>query len=743
MSLIISLTCALLATLLQQWARKYITVTQARFSPHKRAQVHAFFAEGVQALHVPWVVQVLPTLLHLSLFLFLVGVVVFLNNVNDTIFELVLPWACICAVLYVCITFMPIFRRDSPYFTPLSSSVWFIVNGIAFVVLLAFRWSAGYCNRKAVNWLRELEGRYRHSLSQGMQNIIDETAQNSPLRVDGRVFMRTFDSLEKDGDLELFFNGIYGFRSSKVAAHADPLLFLNRSEKRKLFDELLGFMDRTFSSDFLSRDIKNRRAMICTKALNPADIPGAFRWILDKILSDDEYHGLKTVEFGRVVRDWGSGDIKRTAAVAVQAIVSLILVRARKRDDSWFALANKQLEVPEPVLRGFAISDNSVSLANLIYITRRLFNLLREGNPLSLGPIVLEAVSGFDIHDTSLELQQDFCALWNEVVDRGSPLVAREILKYIRHVYFALHKGNAALNAGPTSVTESTSDLIWFLDYPSSYPQCNLPGHRGDSTHHVYRVTASTAIARPILRDNFAQVPTSPVSTYDKRSSSLPAPLRVDENTKDVPPLHSYSPVQGSFRFAHPRTVKDRHIPAPSPDPTTSNATQRRVDTPAGTIPRSTPGTSTPIPPLAPTSPLSSVISPQHNADPRTSSDAPDFRSSYPVLVPETIPPTEPPLSSDPSVTRPDNALAHESLPGSYSSTLATSSPGNPQSTSVPDPGGGAEDEGGAKAILHKDKDALDLPVHHANTMTGSSTTVADVSIEGPSRQSGYRCDTI
>ena len=740
MSLIISLTSALLATLLQQWARKYITVTQPRFSPHKRAQVHAFFAEGIETLHVPWALQVLPTLLHLSLFLFLVGVVVFLYNVNDTIFDLVLPWACICAVLYVCITFMPIFRRDSPYFTPLSSSMWFIVNGITFIVLRAFRWSTGQCNRKAVEQLRELEGRFRHSLFQGMQNIIDETAQSSPLRIDGRVFMRTFDSLDKDGDLELFFNGIHGFRSSKVADHADPLLFLNRSEKRKLFEELLGFMDRTFSSDFLSKDIKNRRAMICTRAINPAEIPGAFRWILDKILSDDEYHGLKTVEFGRVVRDWGSGDIKRTAAVAVQAIVSVILVRARKRDDSWFALANKQLDVPEPVLRSFAISDNWVSLANLIHITRGLFNLLREGSLLTLGPIALEAVSEFDIQDTSLELQQNFCALWNEIVDRGGPLDAREILKYIRHVYFALHRGT---DAAPTYFTESTSDLAWVLDERSLYPLCSLPDHHGDSTHHVNKVISPTAVARSVVRDNIARVPASPVSTHDSPSSSLPAPLRVDKNIRDVPPLDNHTPAPKSSRLAHPRTAKDRHIPAPSPDPTTSNTTRAGIKTPARNIPHSTPGTSTTIPPLAPTLPPGSAISPQHNADLRTSSDAPDFRSSHPVLVPETIPPTEPPSSSDPSVTRSDNALAHESMSECHSSTLATSPPVIPQSVSGPDPGA-AEDGGGTKAILHKDKDALDLPlVHHANTITGSSTTVADVSIEGPSRRSGYRCDTI
>ncbi|KAH9970875.1 hypothetical protein BGW80DRAFT_1175416, partial [Lactifluus volemus] len=49
LSLVISLTCALLATLLQQWARRYITVTHLpRYSPHNRARIRAFFADGVE-----------------------------------------------------------------------------------------------------------------------------------------------------------------------------------------------------------------------------------------------------------------------------------------------------------------------------------------------------------------------------------------------------------------------------------------------------------------------------------------------------------------------------------------------------------------------------------------------------------------------------------------------------------------------------------------------------------------------
>ncbi|KAI9458613.1 hypothetical protein BJY52DRAFT_1416389 [Lactarius psammicola] len=687
----------MLATLLQQWARKYIRVTQPRFSPHKRAQVHAFFSEGVETLHLPWAVQILPTLLHLSLFLFLAGVVVFLGQVNQTIYKLVLTWACLCAALYGCITFVPIIRHDSPYYTPLSSSVWFIVNGITFVVLRALRWPRNLWSYEVFKRLRESEERYRQALLQGMQRTVDGTAQNSPSRVDGRVFMRTFDSLEKDDELELFFMGLPGFRSSKVVA--DPLPGLTRLEKRRLFEELLELMDRTLSSDLLNEKIKNRRAMICAKAINPADISGAFRWILDRILTDDQYDGLKTADFGHIVRRWGISANKRTA-ITVQTIVSVILVRARKRDLSWFILATEQLGVSEPVLRRYAVSDNSVSLANLIHITRGLFSLLGEEYPLRLGPIVLEAVSKFDIQDTSLELQRDFCALWNQIVARGGSLDAREILKWIRNVYVDLHKGT---DAAPTHFSESTGDLDWVLDRPSSYPSCHVPDHHPDSTPHIHQATASTTIARATLHDNTALVPAPLASIPSAPSTSVPAPLRVDENITYVPPLDNHTPVPVSLHPAHPTTVEDHHIPTTSSDPTSANATQGGLDTLTRTMPHFTLETSTPTPPLVSTSPPSS-ISLQHNADPRTSSGVPDFPPSPPIPVPENIFPTGPPLSSDSPVTRSDHA---HSLPESHSSMLGTAPRGTPQPTSVPGLGAAAEGGGSAKAILHKDKDAL------------------------------------
>ncbi|KAN0139101.1 hypothetical protein V8E53_003103, partial [Lactarius tabidus] len=181
LSLVISLTCALLATLLQQWARRYLKITQSRYSPHKRARIRAFFAEGVEKCLLPWAVEILPTLLHISLFLFFAGLVVFLSNVNLTIFKLVLSWVGLCLALYGCITCMPILRLDSPYYTPLSLPAWHIVTRTLFPIYRLLRWfnlSVKYRSSAYHRYL-ELEESCRKSLVQGMQKITEKTALKS------------------------------------------------------------------------------------------------------------------------------------------------------------------------------------------------------------------------------------------------------------------------------------------------------------------------------------------------------------------------------------------------------------------------------------------------------------------------------------------------------------------------------------------------------------------------------------
>ena len=66
LSFVISLTCALLATSLHQWSNRYLMVTQSAWpSPEKRARIRAFYALGAEQMHISWVVEALPMLLHL------------------------------------------------------------------------------------------------------------------------------------------------------------------------------------------------------------------------------------------------------------------------------------------------------------------------------------------------------------------------------------------------------------------------------------------------------------------------------------------------------------------------------------------------------------------------------------------------------------------------------------------------------------------------------------------------------
>ncbi|KAH9995031.1 hypothetical protein BJV77DRAFT_268119 [Russula vinacea] len=126
LSLVMSVSCALWATSLHQWARRYIRLTQPeRCSPEKRARMRAFFANGVENMHIPWAVEGLPTLLHLSLFLFFGGLVIFLFNVDHEVFICVVSWIGLFSIVYGLITLLPLIRQDSPYYTPLSIPAWF------------------------------------------------------------------------------------------------------------------------------------------------------------------------------------------------------------------------------------------------------------------------------------------------------------------------------------------------------------------------------------------------------------------------------------------------------------------------------------------------------------------------------------------------------------------------------------------------------------------------------------------
>ncbi|KAJ7024341.1 hypothetical protein C8F04DRAFT_1239666 [Mycena alexandri] len=133
LSLGFSLTCALSATLVDQWARNYILATESRPALHKRARISAYLHRGLRKFHMNTVVELIPTLLHISLLLFLAGLVEFLRPINAVISNLMLGMLLFCGSLYLLVTFLPIFYSNCPYYTPLSNPWWRILRAFGVV----------------------------------------------------------------------------------------------------------------------------------------------------------------------------------------------------------------------------------------------------------------------------------------------------------------------------------------------------------------------------------------------------------------------------------------------------------------------------------------------------------------------------------------------------------------------------------------------------------------------------------
>jgi hypothetical protein len=633
LSLVISITCALLATLLQQWARRYLKVTQRRSSLHKQARIRSFFAEGVKKSHLSMVVEALPTLIHVSVSLFFAGLVVFLWNVNLTIFKVVLSWIGVCTAFYGCITIVPIFIRDSPYYSPLTPLAQPIVAMILMALwilyacfhVLVYSFSLCFGCRGSVRIVGLLFGRF----GQVVENTAmtpEEAVLKSSSEIDTRAFTWTFDSLDEDHELERFFAEMPGFHNSKVLK--EPLHSLDDPQKLKLLEAVVRLLDRTFSSNLLSDQVKRQRADICANAIELVDTPDAFPKIVRRLASEVGYGPAQSTQIVDFVRRLANRKGKSSALD--RAIFSIVVARIQQHDDSWFVLASNELGVPEAVLRSHATQGDNLSFAILIYVTRQQFSHI--GNPFWPSDAilnVLSAASKFNVQDTSPELQHEFCALWNEAVRKtrndNNWNIPEDILKPIRHVYIQLHHGT---NSAPTRFSASTSDENDILDEPDSYPMCNI-------TDHVHDGSTSIMFPRPVPHDD-AVLSAVPLTSLDAPLFPVPALLHIDENLTTLPPLDISYPT-------HQNIDSLQRVPVISPDLATAGIT----------MPRPSPETSS----STTTSPLSSASRPpdvslRHNSNLLAPSDPPNLPSSASsTTVTDNILHTGPPLCSHSPMT--------------------------------------------------------------------------------------------
>jgi hypothetical protein len=299
-SLVLSLTCALMATMLQQWTRRYRQLTQRNYPPHVRAHIREYFARGADRFHISTLVETLPALLLISVLLFFSGLVVFAFRGNIIIAYITVATVTFCVLWYIILTLAPIIFHDCPYQTPLSTPLWFCaqviqlsVFSVAFHVAKFFRNKLRIVTTGVVEAFHDLQINKKKSFSQGMISTLEGSAKRFSLDIYRTALCRTLDLIDEDHELEEFVAGIPGLSESKALRRFDPLsdplsphdvgrAVLAALPGPTTFHEQLPWsivqLSQRAITSGLSEFVQKRRTQACLKALYY--IPGAIRDVL-------------------------------------------------------------------------------------------------------------------------------------------------------------------------------------------------------------------------------------------------------------------------------------------------------------------------------------------------------------------------------------------------------------------------------------------------------------------------------
>ena len=420
LSLVITLFCALLATLQQRWARRYIGLTQPHVAIHKRARIRSFFAEGVSRFHVHVAVEALSALVHISVFLFLAGLVISLFTIHHTVAYIILSATATCFLLYAAITVMPIICHDTPYTSPLSTLIWFITRKISLAVLNSIDFVADF-PRKFKEKLAALVARWRpyakvsatdtergtktdtvantatntekttkppskvSSYKLLLSGSITEAIYFSATRPDGerdaRALGWVLDRLDEEGELVQFAAGIPGFSlSTEVKESVSILEMVPMSTE--LHEDLSGNIARLLlrafmpglqsDSKLLPESVRKQRVSICLEALYY--LPHAFKDLLQSIVNHPRENEFKAMSSALLsVESWLLAErlsaattsiLDRDVKIGAQCVATVIASRPPPGEQSRTILM-RHLRIEESLFNRYLEPFDNLLLKNL------------------------------------------------------------------------------------------------------------------------------------------------------------------------------------------------------------------------------------------------------------------------------------------------------------------------------------------------------------------------------------------
>jgi hypothetical protein len=267
LSLGFSLSCALIATLVEQWSRDFIQSTEMRPSPVIRARIFAYLYFGLQKFGMHSLIQFIPLLLHISLLLFFAGLVAFLHPINAPLTAVAAALLGSIITAYIYLTVLPMFSSDSPYRTPLSNMAWVLFRRFGAPLSCGRRSSPDEESKMASGALNLASGNFPTMVEIMMQDAVEKSRERDDR--DGRAMAWTIRSLTDDNELEPFVEAlpdlVWG-PNGRRRVHDDMInMFLETPDIRLIF-RIEGLL-RGCDSGLLSQALETRRRISCVKAL--------------------------------------------------------------------------------------------------------------------------------------------------------------------------------------------------------------------------------------------------------------------------------------------------------------------------------------------------------------------------------------------------------------------------------------------------------------------------------------------
>ena len=490
-SLVLSLASVVFATLVQEWVRRYILLTQTRFSPHRRARIRAYLTQEGSLVRLQRMIESLNTFLHISIFMFLLGLITLTSGGDSVVIVTVCVYIAVPLVLYLWYSLMPFSHPHSIYSTPLSSLlIWLRVlprMGLSLLRAIACRDSFSKIFQKTDAIPNDGSWLTLDSAALEVEKVAD--TYSSTLDVGAISWL--LSSLGQDQEFEQFLAGIPGFYRSKRVEH--PAQVLQALNTNGLPRAIISFMDRSLSSDLVSGITEQRRIRVALKAME-TDAYLLQRTFYHALCAVDSavFQCVEFVHLADVCTDDGDADVCFLAKCVVAVAISRL--GDHGIDDRWSGIIQRRLNWSQSHPSEHRGQRDSIKLRNLVQIARELSSAHPDYDDPMARTIfhnTLSAARQLRVENASVQLQREFCELWNRLVGsmqdlHRDPVVrsnAMRILCLTRALYISLHEGTESRCfsfPGPSAGdgVDAHFSLSSSPQKLTAFPLCTVSTHR-------------------------------------------------------------------------------------------------------------------------------------------------------------------------------------------------------------------------------------------------------------------------